>query len=480
MSSFSTLTYVPPQTKGRMEYNVGLNNVLSNQTDGEKDVKITFPKLSFSLKDDETYTNLVFSPWKDSATRNELLLAFGIASNYAVIGDEPQEIMEYFQVADIPNAIITEKGAYFTIEDSLPALNMVLKKIFIQFGAQNEKAFYSDGTLTDKIYARIPLYRAYIKDNNFIFESDYALPIIDTSDSLDGVENFENYSLKYGWETTNVLTLPHEFDHKISDEIGISVVRGVQATNSENSTIDINTMQCYAIIPRGGIYAFKYRTLMYFLTSNAATQEVYSFLPWADEDLSILSIAYKGIHLDSRKTFLQILDTEPLYFSNGRYKNHMQDSSSLKGFFFLESKKHFFSFPMEKSTSSNSTLILDGKSMSDGNDVILRDYRFIHITYESGFFVPSYYVKGAFDGKQQLVNTNIVYSFDRIKDSAMFTSGDFYFDENAVQNMAYILTKMKYMGAYNVTIRVLGETYDGRVDVLNGSNFYFQMKFEYE
>ena len=78
------------------------------------------------------------------------------------------------------------------------------------------------------------------------------------------------------------------------------------------------------------------------------------------------------------------------------------------------------------------------------------------------------------------MNSNIIYTFDRIKDAAMFTSGDFYFDENAVQNMAYIFTKMKYMGAYNVTIRVLGETSDGKVDVLNGSNFYIQMKFEYE
>lgn len=478
MSSFSTLTYVPPQTKGRMEYNVGLNNVLSNQVDGEKDVKITFPKLSFSLKEDESSKKLVFSPWRNGDTRNELLLALGIASNYAVIGDEPQEIIEYFQVADIPNAVITEKGAYFTIEDSLPALNKVLKSIFIQFGAQNKKAFYSDGTLTDKIYARIPLYRAHIKDNNFIFESDYPLPIIDTSDSLDGVEDFENYSLKYGWETTNVLTLPHEFDHRISEDIGLSVLRGVQATNSENSSVDLSTMQCYAIIPRGGYYTFKkIYSLLYFLTGNTAAQEVYSFLPWVNKDLNIYNIAYKGLYLDPKKTFLQILDTEPQYFSSGRYKNHIQDSLGWKGFWYLESKKHYFSFPFPDAPNSSNNVT---SATSATSATTLSDYRFIHISYDSGFFIPAYYIKGEFGGKQQLVNSNIIYTFDRIKDAAMFTSGDFYFDENAVQNMAYIFTKMKYMGAYNVTIRVLGETSDGKVDVLNGSNFYIQMKFEYE
>ena len=476
MSSFSTLTYVPPQTKGRMEYNVGLNNVISNQMDGEKDVKITFPKLSFSLKDDEeSPTKLVFSPWRNGDTRNELLLSLGIAANFAVIGEDIHEIIEYFQVSDIPNAIIKEEGAYFTIEDSLPAFNKVLKSIFIQFGAQNMKAFYSDGTHADKVYARIPLYRAYIKDNNFIIESDYSLPVIDTNVELeDSLALFENYSLNFGWETTNILTLPHDFDHGISDDVSISVARGVQAINSENSNLDLSTMQSYVIIPREGIYPFKYRPLVYILTSNIITQQVYSFLPWVDKDPPVDNIPYKGSYLDPQKTFLQILDTEPQYFSNGRYKNHMQDLVPYKGFFFLESKKHFFSFPME-----NSSPILDKKTLVATNDV-LTDYRFIHIAYESGFFVPAYYVRGAFDGTQQLVNTNIIYSFDRIKDAVMFSNGDFYFDENAVQDMAYILTKMKYMGAYNVTLRVLGETYDGKVNVLNGSNFYIQMKFEYE
>lgn len=485
MSSFSTLTYVPPQTKGRMEYNVGLNNVVSNQTDGEKDVKITFPKLSFSLKDEKSSTKLLFSPWKDG-NRTELLLSLGIASNIACGRHNADFIEDYFQVEDIPNAIITEEGVFFTLEDSMVAFNKVLRNIFLRFGASNQTAFLNEMKEgPDKVFAYLPYYRAFIRDSNFIIESDYPFPVVD-SITIDSLE-FENYSVLDKWETTNVISLPHVIDEGNSNDAGLSVIRGIQTVSSENSNLDLSTMQCYGIIPRGGIYYnLKDERLYYILTGNIVTQQVYSFLPWAAGEITS-EIGYKGVYLDPQRTNLQILNSEPLYFSNGRYKNHTQDYLGVfKGFWYLESKKHYFSFPLSVKYKNNLDLFpVPDAPVSSATTIItttstLTDYRFIHISYDSGFFIPAYHIKGEFGGKQQLVNSNIIYTFDRIKDAAMFTSGDFYFDENAVQNMAYILTKMKYMGAYNVTIRVLGETYDGKVDVLNGSNFYIQMKFEYE
>ena len=79
-----------------------------------------------------------------------------------------------------------------------------------------------------------------------------------------------------------------------------------------------------------------------------------------------------------------------------------------------------------------------------------------------------------------MINTNVIYTFDRYKDASMFKTGEFYFDEQAIQNMPYILTKLGNLSSYNVIIRVYKESFNGEVSIMNGSNFFIQLRFEYD
>lgn len=494
MSSFNSLTYIPPQNvSGKMEYDIQLNNVLSNQQPGEKDVKITFPRLSFSAKNEPN--SLFFSKWKNPNLHDgKLSLGLGIyASKFPNFTQE----MYYFDVATIPNAKITEEGAYFTIEDSIYAFNDALDQLFNDLGAQNNTSF-SGVASAYEIFARIPKYTARFENDRFIIESDYPYPIFDKDDPIivneagTDFDTFSIYSALVNWETTNVippLCLPADGARQDAMQC---VARGYQKIKSITQEMDISKLQVYSVIDPNGVYTFGDITvarnrMFYVIMGTPELCELYSFLPWKEDPRYPFKI------LDKNRCFCRVSDDPPLIISNGRGVNHYNDYYKVAfGFYYLELKKHYFSFsltpekavPVEVTETSEeitttTTHYVYIPTNNTGED-LFQDTRFIHITYESGFFVPSYFVRGTYGGNQQLINTNIIYTFDRYKDASMFKSGEFYFDEQAVQNMPYILTKLGNLSSYNVTIRVYKESFNGEVSIMNGSKFFIQLRFEYD
>lgn len=494
MSSFNSLTYIPPQNvSGKMEYDIQLNNVLSNQQPGEKDVKITFPKLSFSTKNEPN--SLVFSKWKNpNLNDGKLSLGLGIYANR--FRNFTQE-MYYFDVATIPNAKKTEEGAYFTIKDSIYAFNDALQQLFSDLGAQSNTSFSGQASIYE-IFARIPTYTARFEGNHFIIESDYPYPIFDKDDPIivDGegtdFDTFSIYSAKVKWETTTVLPpLCLPVDESKQDAIQC-VARGYQNTKEIAPEIDTSKLQVYSVIAPNGVYTYGDITvtrdrMFYVLMATPELCELYSFLPWKED------ADYPFKILDKDRCFCRVSDDPPLIISNGRGPNHYYDYYKVAfGFYYLELKKHYFSFPLtpEKAvpvkvtkTSEDITITTTHLVYIPTNNMeedLFQDTRFIHITYESGFFVPSYFVRGTYGGNQQLINTNVIYTFDRYKDASMFKTGEFYFDEQAIQNMPYILTKLGNLSSYNVIIRVYKESFNGEVSIMNGSNFFIQLRFEYD
>lgn len=491
MSSFTSLTYIPPQNEsGKMEYNIQLNNVFSNQGNGEKDVKITFPKMSFST--DTGTDKRIFAKWQNPGSGDgKLSLGLGIYTNgfYGF----PQT-MYYFDVAAIPNAKQTQDGAYFNLEDSLFAFNDALERLLNEINSLNRTTFQSEPTKLQpegyKIYAQIPTYKARIENNQFIIESNYAFPIVDEQWRIDK-PNIPDLilSTQAPWQTTNVLPpeciMAEDNERSVIDGF-LCVGRGFQKTVNEQQSMDISKLEVYAVImPNGEYFLNELGKLSYFFTATPDLAQAYSFLPWVDS-IDPLLLGVK--RLDQSKCVCKISEEPPLVSSVGRSTNYFLKSVGADGFYYIETKKHYFSFPLVPYKSVeiyvgdptdyavHKVYIPDDTTTQN----LLQNIRFIHISYENAFFVPSYFVRGTSGGNQQLVNTNIIYTFDRFKDASMFETGQFYFDENSVRDMPYILTKLKNMSAYDAVIRVYAEDYNGNFSVLNGSNFSIQMKFQYD
>lgn len=465
MTTFSTLSFIPPQIGGKMEYNISLNNVLSNQMDPNKEVKITFPKMSFSSLEGANDEKMFF-PWLDSRVHTKCTLGLGTRANFG--SDQGgstnfKSRMYYINVNQIPNAIRTDAGAYFSVKDSMPALNSLLIDMQNDLFARKNFPIPESSDNDLPLFVRVPFYTAKIENNFFYLVSDYPFPVV--VDPENGNTDFNTLAVQEHWWTTCVLPPRCVFYDKLEPDIYISIGRGYQLLNqsdaSKMSDFSIDKLQPYVVIPPEGRYQSKnsqgfFKDAHYRIIGNDEARKFFSFLPWVNS-------TEWGISLDPYSLILEV-DEEKKVFSNGRPMNPAQGSFGIVGTFYLETKRHFFKFPINTSSS----------------DDPLQDIRFIHISFESAFFVPSYFVRGKNDGSQQLVNANIIYTFDSIKDLDMFTSGKFYLNENDVRNLPFITTKAAQMDSYNVTIRVLGEDFNGNVGVLNGNNFFFQMKFEYD
>lgn len=476
MTTFSTLSFIPPQVSGKMEYNVSLNNILSNQIDRNKDIRIRFPKLSFSAGSSSA-NMLTFIPWlKGDTSKTKCDLGFGVRATYELInsGEGDQYTHMYYLNANyMPNAIKTEEGIYVALEDTIIALNKVLKLLALDMRAGNIETIYTS-TNGFAYRVRIPAYTAKIEDGHFILESDYPLPVTDTQTEL----NFSESSITNGWVTTNVL--PHAcrfFDDKEEQSNYVYVGKGLVNKDSNSSGIKYNEIEPYLVIPPGGIYHATYggnsaSYAYYVFIADGKTRDFYKFLPWTEDSTW-------GVHLDPSFMFLNL--GEEVIFSNGKYQNYAQQWVDKTGFYYIETRKHYFKFPLDMTYKYINKGVIDYAVRNNSEEEgVLNDIRFIHLSFESAFFVPSYFVRGKDDGSQQLVNNNIIYTFDSIKDQEMFKNGKFYLDENTVLDLPFISTKAYNMDSYNVTIRVLGEDLNGNVSVLDGSNFYIQMKFEYD